>query len=65
MDVSWVFNQYLTPKMVIWKEREHDLDDTQVKNDPMIMRALRECRLLKYFRVLGMRPYVWLLEYLI
>ena len=27
-------------------------------NDPMTMRALRECGILKYFRVPGMRTYV-------
>ena len=54
-----------SPKMVIWKEREHELDDNQATNDPMTVRDLRECGLLKYFRVPGMRAYLWLLEYLI
>ena len=31
----------------------------------MTMRALKECRLLKYFRVPGMRAYVWLIKYMI
>ena len=65
MDVSWVFGRYLTPKMVIWKEWEHELDDTQGANDPMTVRALRECGILKYVKDPRMRAYVRLLEYLI
>ena len=51
--------------MVIWKEREHEIDDLQAANDLMNGRDIRESGLLKYFRVLGMREYVRLLEYLI
>ena len=38
--IPFVFGRKSTLKMVIWKEREHDLDDIQVANDPMIVRAL-------------------------
>ena len=59
------FERCFTPKMVIWKEREHELHDTQATNDPINVRDLRECELLKYFRIPGMRAYVLLSEYLI
>ena len=55
----------LTQKMVIWKEHEHELDDSQATNDPITMRALRECGILKYFRFSGMRAHVFLLDHLI
>ena len=51
--------------MVIWKEREHEVPDTQAANDPPTIEALRNCGLLKYFRVLGMKAHIWLLEYII
>ena len=50
--------------MVIWKDREHELDDYQVKNSPNTVRELRECG-LKYFRVLGMISHVCLLDHMI
>ena len=51
--------------MVIWKEREHEVPDTQTANDPASIEALRNCGLLKYFRIPGMKAHVWLLEYII
>ena len=52
--------------MVIWKEREHEIDDVQAAKDPVTVRHVRECGLLKYFRVLGMKEiYVRLLEHII
>ena len=51
--------------MVIWKERQHELDDLHVGNDPMTVTALHECGLLKFFRIPGMRAYVCLLEHMI
>ena len=51
--------------MVIWKEREHELDDAQATNDPNSARALRECRLLKFFQIPRMRTQVRLLDHLI
>ena len=51
--------------MVIWKECEHNPDDAHATNDTMIMRALRECGLLKYFRVSSMRAHVCLLDHLV
>ena len=51
--------------MVIWKEREHEMTDFQDFSDPAIVEALQNRGLLKYFRVLGMKSYVCLLEYII
>ena len=51
--------------MVIWKERQHELDDLQESNDPVTLRALHECGILKFFWIPGMRSYVWILEHMI
>ena len=50
--------------MVIWKEREHEIPDTQAANPPTV-EALRNCGLLKYFCVPGMKAHIRLLEYII
>ena len=57
--------QYSICIMVIWKEREHEVPDFQTISDPSIVEALLNLGLLKYFRVLGMKAYVRLLEYII
>ena len=51
--------------MVIWKDIQHELDELQAGNDPMTMRALHECGLLKIFGIPRMRAYVHLLEHMI
>jgi hypothetical protein len=51
--------------MLEWREREHEEDDAIVGNDLGIVAALRECGLLKIFRILGMRAQLRLLEYLV
>ena len=51
--------------MVIWKEREHEVPNAQVVNDPTTIEALRNCGLLKYFWIPGMKEHVRLLEYII
>ena len=61
MDVPQVSKQI----MVIWKEREHDLDEYQSTNHPNMVMALRESWILQYFRVLSMRTHVRLLDHLI
>ena len=48
-----------------WREREHEEDNINTKNHPPTIAALRDCGLLKYFRIPGMRAQVWLLEYLV
>jgi hypothetical protein len=51
--------------MLEWREREHEEDDAIVGNDPGTVAALRECGLLKFFRIPGMRAQLRLLEYLV
>ena len=51
--------------MVIWKEREHEILDTQAVNDPATIEALQNCGLLKYLWIPGMKEHVRLLEYII
>ena len=60
--VLWMSHRYLKQIMVIWKENEHELDDSQVTNDPNTVMYSRECGVLKHFIVPGMRPHVHLLE---
>jgi hypothetical protein len=47
------------------REREHEDDNAATKNHPQTIAALRDCGLLKYFRIPGMRAQVRLLEHLI
>ena len=61
MDILQVLKQI----MVILKEREHELDYSQIENEPNIIMALRECELLKHFMVLSMKAHVRLLDHLI
>ena len=51
--------------MVIWKECEHSTTYFQAISDPTTIEALHNCGLFKYFRVLGMKAYNHLLEYII
>ena len=44
--------------MVIWKERDHDTFEVQDANDPPTIEALRNCGLLKYFRVPSMKAHI-------
>jgi hypothetical protein len=48
-----------------WHEREHEEDDDIVGNNLGTISSLRNCGLLKFFRIPGMRAQVRLLEYLI
>jgi hypothetical protein len=48
-----------------WREREHEEDNTATENHPQTIVALRNCGLLKYFRIPGMRAQVRLLEHLV
>jgi hypothetical protein len=48
-----------------WHEREHEEDNENAKNHPPTIATLRYCGLLKYFRILGMRAQVRLLEFLV
>ena len=41
--------------MITWREREHEEQDMIALNDPSTVRALRDCGLLKYLKLSGMR----------
>ena len=51
--------------MLEWREIEHEEDDSIAENDPGIVVALRECGILKFFKIQGMRAQLRLLEYLV
>jgi hypothetical protein len=51
--------------MIEWKEHKHEFDDITTLQDPQVRVALRNCGLLKYFKLQNMRKEVILLEYLI
>ena len=48
-----------------WREREHEDDNATAENHPATIASLRDCGLLKYFRIPGMRAQVHLLEHLV
>ena len=51
--------------MLEWNEREHEEDDSITENDLRTVATLRECGVLNYFRIPGMRAQLRLLEYLV
>jgi hypothetical protein len=51
--------------MLEWREPEHEDDESMALNDPRTLDALRQCGLLKFFKVQGMRSQQRLLEYLV
>ena len=59
------FAREKSPKMVDWKEREHEDVDTQKMNDPNFLEDLRACMLLKFFLTPGMQAQPKLPRYLI
>jgi hypothetical protein len=48
-----------------WRKREHEEDNSIVENHSPTISTLRNCGLLKYFRIPGMRAQIGLLEYLV
>ena len=57
LDICWI-------KMVItWREREHEEEDMIALHDQGIVTALRNCGLLKFFRIYSMRKQISLLQY--
>jgi hypothetical protein len=46
---------YLELAMIEWKEREHEFDDIVTLQDPQERATLRNCGLLKYFKLQNMR----------
>jgi hypothetical protein len=57
--------QVLTITMLEWREREHEEDDANSRNDSSTVATLWECGLLKFFKIPGMRAQLRLLEYLV
>jgi hypothetical protein len=67
-DVNPLFSlpcRFLISKMLEWREREHEDDEFEALNYPRTVNALRQCRLLKFFKIQGMRAQLRLLEYLV
>ena len=50
---------------ITWREREHEEKYMIALNYPGTVRALRDCGLLKYFKLLGMRQQIELVEFLV
>ena len=54
--------RYLWSKMTItWQEHEHEEEDMLALHDPVTVNALRNCGLLKFFRISSMRQQINLL----
>jgi hypothetical protein len=51
--------------MFEWKEHEHERDDVVALRDQNTITALRNCGLLKFFKIQNMRKELMLLEHLI
>ena len=51
--------------MVIWKERQHDDDDSIAVRNASYIASLRGCGLLKFFCVTSMISHARLLEYIL
>jgi hypothetical protein len=49
--------------MLEWCKREHEEEDYFTGNDSGTVMALRQCGLLKFFKIQGMRAQLRLLEY--
>ena len=52
---GWLSSVHQIKMMIMWREREHEEHDMISLNDSGAVRALRDCGLLKYFRLSGMR----------
>ena len=48
-----------------WREREHEEEDMIALHDPVTVNALRNCGLLKFFRISSMRAQISLLQYML
>ena len=51
--------------MIEWKEREHELDDLVALRSPRMWAVLRDCDLLKFFKLQKMKKEILLLEHII
>ena len=50
---------------ITWWEHEHEEEDMLALHDPVTVNALRNCGLLKFFRISSMREKINLLQYLL
>jgi len=48
---------------ITWRECEHEEEDLIALHDPVTVNALRNCGLLKFFRISSMRQQINLLQY--
>jgi hypothetical protein len=51
--------------MIEWKEREHEMDDLAALRSPHTWATLRDCGLLKFFKLQKMKKEILLLEHMI
>jgi len=51
--------------MIEWKEREHEMDNLATLRSPRTRAALRDCVLLKFFKLQKMKKEILLLEHMI
>jgi hypothetical protein len=66
VNLSLMFHcRFSMVKMLEWREREHEEEDYFVGNDPGMVMALRQCGLIKFFKIHGVRAQLRLLEYLV
>ena len=54
----------LNKMSLTWREREHEEEDMIALHDPVTVNALRNCGLLKFFRISSMRAQISLLHLL-
>ena len=62
---GYVSRIHLTKMTNTWREREHEEKNMISLNDTSIVRALRDCGLLRYFRLSGMRQQMERLKFLV
>jgi hypothetical protein len=41
--------------MLEWREKEHEDEDYFAENEPRMVNSLRQCGMLKFFKIQGMR----------
>ena len=61
--LMFVFQRYWSKMTLTWREREHEEEDMIALHDPVTVNALRNCGLLKFFRISSMRQQITLLQY--
>lgn len=61
----FVLQGSLNKMSLTWREREHEEEDMIALHDPVMVNALRNCGLLKFFRISSMRAQITLLQYML